>query len=107
MNTLKTWNPYIKTEKMSRVTPNDIKDLYVGMSLYYINMNDFIIGAVYDAKIIQKNQRMMLIECTPVVEVLPCDTVIQSNIKPHTESIAFIDLYGKDTLQYLFHNLVC
>ena len=105
MNRIDAWNPNINVYRMSRIGLKDVDSLCVGMTLYYINMNDDVIGAVYEAKIIDKNDHMFILECTPVIEAMPCSPIITSCVQSHIESMAFIDLQ-EISLQYLYSNLV-
>ena len=101
-NDLRVWNSDVDFHHMFRLNYRQIKNLNVGDHVYYVNMNDDIIGAVYDAEIISKTDYQLILRCQ-LVEGTATAQMFNDTVYEHTEGFAFTDICA-DSLQMLFAN---
>ena len=87
---VKIWNEGIAFNKMYRMSYNQLKNIDMGEHVYYVNMNDEITGAVYEATVIGKTEHLLILECRLVKRSVEGQLFGISNSK-HVESFAFID----------------
>ena len=104
MMTLTSWNPDIAFSHMDRLNYEQIKKLNIGESIYYVNLDDAIAGAVYDAKVIAKTPYQLILECKAVKESIEMQMLASSDYT-HIEGYAFNEALTLSK-QLLFDNLI-
>lgn len=104
MNT-STWNPDIAFSRMTKLNYEQVKKLNVGESVYYVNLNDDITGAVYDAKVIAITSYQIVLECKVIPESINMQMLAQNDYK-HIESFAFTEAMCSYCKQILYENII-
>lgn len=87
--TLGNWNDDVAFGRMSRLSYRQIKELIVGEYIYYVNLEDDVTGVVYEAKIIGKTDRMIVMECTALKETVE-SLSFTNQCSPHIESFLLL-----------------
>ena len=104
MMTLISWNPDIAFSQMHKLTYEQVINLQVGESIYYVNLDDDISGIVYDAKVVAKTPYQLILECKAIKETIEMQMLSTSDYA-HLEGFAFNEARTLSK-QILYENLI-